>query len=69
MIIYGVGGYPVFADSYQHDIVKYFINKEDAELCCAQFNRDYEEWAANDFPHDILPQFQNLASITEITVH
>lgn len=69
MIIYGVGGYPVFADSYQHDIVKYFKNREDAERYCAECNQDYEDWKARGFPFDDpFPQFQDLASITEITV-
>jgi hypothetical protein len=69
MIIYGVGGYPVFADSYQHDIVRYFQNREDAERCCAEYNKEYQAWADAGFPYtDDQPRFQDMATITEITV-
>jgi hypothetical protein len=69
MIIYGVGGNPVDSDSYQYEIVKYFLNKEDADNACAAFNAEYDKWSATGFDYWNQPRFQDTATVTEITVH
>jgi hypothetical protein len=71
MIIYGVCAIPYMSDSYQDDILKHFINKDDAQVFADIISQDYRDLVANDFKYDAdcTPYTQSEAYVREITVY